>query len=201
MVLVPKPTLEPGVLGGGGWSVFVRVRFGDGGEATANVGCWGIGQERSPICTDTPVVYVTSASSGGYRDVPCAGENGEGCATALPAIRPDAQAAAAPLRVAAVDIPIDHVGHYELQLGHVTFPNGILTKVSGSLADDHPTAFVLADDVQISVRSRDPTRPPFENYYRHGWWPGTEEADVRLAFNVEEFEAGAVLQVRDIVVQ
>ena len=202
--LIAPPTPEPGVINSGsGFALVARIRLVNGTETITNVGiCGGIGLVRTPLCTENPVVYVMSPTINGYRDIPCSDENGGGCATPLPAIDPKSAGAAVPLRLASQDVTIDHIGKYEVPLGYVTLPNGILSHAAALLGDDHPKAFIVTDGVVwISLKSRDGSRPPFENYYDHGWWPGTEQADVTLAFGIEEFEPGAILQIRNLVVE
>jgi hypothetical protein len=89
-----------------------------------------------------------------------------------------------------------------VMVGSASLPNGILSSAIATLADDHPKTFVVQGGrVLISLRSRENGRPPFENYYLHGWRPGTEWADVFLTFGIDEFEPGATLQVRNLVVE
>jgi hypothetical protein len=201
MHLSALPTPAPESLGGQSWGLIVDVRFASGRRHDVTVGCWGILQERNAVCSDRPVVEVMSATLGGYHDVPCADENGGGCATPLPPLDPAAKAAAAPLRIAARDIAIDHVGKYVVDLGVVTLPNGILSHAAARLAEAQPSDFLIADGaVVIYVHSLVAGRPAFDNYYLHGWWPGTEAASVTVEFSIDEFEPGAVLQLRDVLV-
>jgi hypothetical protein len=80
-------------------------------------------------------------------------------------------------------------------------PNGILTNATFSLADKYTRSFDLADGISLVGPSKDPTRPPFDNGYAHGWYPGTEAVEVYLVLGVTSFTPGAMLQVRDLVVR
>ena len=138
----------------------------------------------------------------GYYDVPCGavpgGEPGSSCATPLPTVNP--KATAVPLRIAAHDIPLA-TGHQELLVGHATLPNGVLSDASFSLADPTTQAFTVNGEVQLVIRSTDPSRQPFDNAYVHGWHPGSEVVNVYLVLDVLTVQPGATLQIRDLVVR
>jgi hypothetical protein len=181
--------------------VRVRLQFDDGGTAEQVVSC-GIGGEYSILCTEQPQIRFSGETMGGYRDIPCANENGVGCATPLPALEPVAIAAARPLHVATFDIPIDHEGHYEVELGRATLANGVLSDSRARLGNPATQAVRMRDEgIQLDVRSMDPGAPPFGNYYQRGWHPGIEEVIVSLRFDVVSLDRGAVLEVRDVVVE
>ena len=106
-----------------------------------------------------------------------------------------------PLEIASRDIPIRSAGHLEIDMGRATLPNGIFSDASFALADPHTQAFRVADGVRLEVRSLDPSRPPLDNVYQHGWYPGTEAVDVFLVMDVTSFTPGAMLEIRDLVVR
>lgn len=194
---------DPNVLcenGGGRLVVRMRLHFADGGSAEQGVGC-GIGGQYTILCTETPEIRVGSIADG-YRDVPCGNENGVGCGSPLPSADGAALAAARPLRVAALDIPIDHVGRYQFPVGRATLANGVLSTAEFRLANPRTQAVLVTEEgVSLQIRSADPAGKPFDNYYVRGWHSGPEEVIVWLQFDVMAFDPGAALQVRDLVVE
>jgi len=180
----------------------VRVRVHDGPETLgeASVFC-GIGSDAWWACTETPVIATRTPTSNGYRDVPCSGEDAEVCATPVPTARPDAIAAAVPLRVEGLAVPIDRVGAHEVVVGDAVLPNGILGEATLDIAPSAPSRLVIAPDgAVLGVQSLE-GGPPFDNAYEHGWRSGTERVRVTLSFTVEEFGPGATLDVQRIVVR
>ncbi|MEO8470370.1 MAG: hypothetical protein ABI573_11975 [Chloroflexota bacterium] len=144
-----------------------------------------------------PVGYPSMRSpiSGGYHDVPCLTPAPQGpCATALPTIEPSALSASRPLTISSVEIPIDHVGAYSINLGEATLPNGILTAASAEVTSAPTDPLVSYDGYDLVIMSLD-GGPPFENYYAHGWRPGVEHVRVTLNFTVLLFQPGAVINV------
>lgn len=147
-----------------------------------------------------PVGYpsVTSPISGGYYDVPCAGPAPENpCATALPTIEPSALSASRPLTISSVEIPINHVGAYSIDLGEATLPNGVLTAASAEVTSSPTDPLVSYDGYTLKITSLD-GGPPFENYYVHGWRPGVEHVRVTLSFTVLLFQPGAAVVVANV---
>jgi hypothetical protein len=189
---------------GGHTAVIVRITPPGSPPKESTFFC-GIGSQRSIACTSQPVVNAGSPIDG-YRDIPCAGEDAGGnptdCATPLPAIEASATKAARPLKVAALDIPIDRDGAYEVKVGTAGIANGVLGTAQFSIADEALELFIL-DDAGVSMRIRptDPTHRPFDNYYQHGWYPDVEDADVFLLFDVVGHDPGAALEVRDLTVR
>ena len=101
-----------------------------------------------------------------------------------------------------MDVPIDHTGAYEVRVGEGSLPNGILTRTSFELADDWPDHLTITGlSIYLEVRSLEPGGKPFDNYYEHGWRAGTERVGAFLVFRVSRFKPGAVLEVRDVVVE
>jgi hypothetical protein len=197
--LGPDPEPEAVRLGGS-FTALVRFRMEDGAALDFPLYC-GIGGQWSLLCTDTPEIRMSSPTLGGYTDVPCAGEAPNGCATPLPTLQPAAVAASRPLEIAARDIPIDHIGRYEIPVGRAVLPNGVLTEASFGLRDLKTQALAVRDAVWLDVRPIDPDAPPFDNYYMRGWHKGTETVEVVVVFDVVSFEPGATLELRDIVVR
>jgi hypothetical protein len=179
--------------------VRVRLQF-DGGEIAELVVSCGVGGEFSSLCTEQPQIRFSGETLDGYRDARCGDENGGGCATPLPALDRSAVANARPLRVATFDIPIDHAGHYDVEVGRARLPNGVLSHSAGGLGDPTTQAVRTTEaGVEFDIRSAD-SNAPFRNYYDQGWHPGTEEVVVSVRFDVVSFDPGAVLQIRDVVV-
>jgi len=141
---------------------------------------------------------VHSAISGGYHDTPCAGEAPENpCATPLPTIDPSAMAASTPLEIGTLQIPIDHTGRYSVVLGQASLPNGILTAASAKVTSSPWDPLVAYEGYQLVVKSLD-GGPAFENYYQHGWRPGTERVQVSLEFTVLMFAPGVTVEVSNV---
>jgi hypothetical protein len=102
--------------------------------------------------------------------------------------------------VASLDIPLDHLGLYEIEVGDAGLPDGVLSTRSGSLAEPRPETFWIADGIGIDVRPVDPSRPPVGWIYREGF-DGVEPVKVFLVFTVSELTSPSVLKVRDLVVE
>ncbi len=181
-----------------GWLAAARFRMASGRIRTADRTCGGLEREVNILCTDQPEVI---AHTGVDRDVPCAGEPPDGCASPLPAIDPAVAAMAVPLTIDRLDVPIDHVGRYEIPLGIATVPNGMLSERTFSMPDASPDGMLFAPDgIDLEVRSIE-DGDLVDHAYAHGWRPGIEWVDVRLVFVITQFDPGAVLEVRDIVVR
>ena len=202
--VVPEPTVNapPGVLmvRSGGPDVHARITLRDGSTHTVSMGCMGIPNQIT--CFDDPHLSIGGMQMGGYHDLPCPGEPPDGCATPLPDAAPDANAAATAIRIARLDIRIDHVGDYHIVLGEARLPNGIVTEESAELVDDRPADItILSGGVGLGVRSLEADGRPFTNVYEHGWREGTERVEAFLAFHVDHFDPGATLSVAGIVVR
>lgn len=184
-------------------SFIVRVRLigPDGVSSDVPVFC-GVEGNHSLLCTDKPVIQRRSPTMGGYTDVPCAGEAPDNpCASPVPTPDASAVAAARPLHVPRLDIPIDHIGTYTIQVGEASLPNGILSEASFDLVNESPTnVLVSSDGVFLQIESLDGGLP-FENIYAHGWHPGTERVSATLTFTVESYDPGAVLEVTNLTVR
>jgi hypothetical protein len=184
-------------------SFVVRVRFhmADGRAPEDSVFC-GVGGQYSILCTESPEIYVSAdLMHEGYLDHPCAGEPPAGCASPVPTIDPAAAADARPLLVKAINIPLDRVGAYSVDLGNATLANGILTDASFTLADVHPTTWSTTEDgVRLVVESLD-GGPPFLNSYDHGWRPGVERVVAKAVFEISATQPGAVMPIRDVAVR
>jgi hypothetical protein len=179
----------------------VRVRVTPAGSAAtdASVFC-GIDGDLTLLCTETPRIAVHSPILDGYYDVPCSGEAPAGCASPLPGPDPTSVAAAVGLEVAELRIPVDDVGPYSVEVGTAVLPNGLLSEASLALADDRPRDFQLsADGVRLVIESLD-GGAPFVNAYERGWRKGTERSRIRLVFELEWYEPGAVLVITGIAV-
>ena len=98
-------------------------------------------------------------------------------------------------------VPIDHVGPYEVVIGAATLPNGILTEATFGFGDDWPDGVSIADaSVRLEVRSKADGRP-IVNIYEHGRVDGVEPVDAVLVFDVDDFDPGASLHIRNVVVR
>ena len=193
----------PGVICMRSNSFVVRVRFHmPDGTAFEESDFCGVGGQYSILCTESPEVQVSAdLMHNGYHDIPCTGDPPSGCASPVPTIDPTAISDARPLLVKAMDIPLDRVGTYSVDLGNATLANGILTDASFSLADVHPTTWSTTEDgVRLVIESLD-GGPPFSNIYEHGWRPGVEQVVAKAVFEITSADPGAIMQIRDVVVR
>lgn len=202
LAIIPDPPPRTdGILEvrGGAAPINVRVTLADG--TTFDTMMCG-GAPTGPACRDEMPSGPTAVGISGYRDVPCPGEPPDGCPSAVPSAAPDALAAAEPIRVDTIDIPIDRAGRYEHVVGGGSLPNGILTEATYVMADAFPTDITFAGGgPYLEIRSLEPDGRPFDNYYTHGWREGVERVQAWLVFEVRRFDPGAVLAIRDIVVR
>jgi hypothetical protein len=181
--------------------VRVRLHLADGTTVERAIGC-AVGCEYSILFTETPEISIGGPVFGGYRDVPCANENGEGCGTPLPTADPAAAAAARPLRVPVFDVAIDHVGHYDVEIGRAVLPNGVVSNAWIELANKTTQTVSLGENgIFVDVQSTKPGAPRFENYYLRGWHPGPEEVSLILRFDVKEFEPNSILEIRNVILE
>jgi len=208
MEVLPAPTPERAEDGsiilnlGGGPAPEVGVVLIDGSAHRVTLPCGGIAGAFVPACMEEPALTPSSVTIGGYRDVPCPGEPPDGCATPQPPTQPDAVAEAAPIEIAALDVPIDRVGQFEVVVGSGSLPNGILSEASFALAESWPDGVVILEgSVFLDVRSLEPDGRPFDNYYLHGWRKGVERIEAVLVFHVDHVEPGGMLRIRDLVVR
>lgn len=170
---------------------------GGGQERIEEIRCVGISSSDDRVCVKDPQIGI---GGGIDRDVPCAGEAPEGCATPPPTPRPASERAAQQLAIRALDIPLDHTGSYEVAVGEASLPDGYMTERSASLADTRPTTFWIQGGIFIDVRPLVAGRPPVGSRYRD-LYDGVEPVQVFLVFEVTETSPGAVLEVRDLVVR
>jgi len=184
---------------GGGMISRVRFHLADATERTEEIWCIGVGGGDDDVCHSDPIIYIGARHVD--RDVPCTGDTDPptGCATEPPTPRPEIQAQARPLRVPVLDIPLDHLGSYRIPVGEAGLPDGAFTGSSASLVDERPTNFWIRD-ADLVIEPVDPTRQPIGSIFRDPF-DGVEPVSVSLEFTVTELSPGAVLQVRDIVVE
>jgi hypothetical protein len=193
-----RPTVDTTSLG---FFPVADVRFDlvGGGSVNVVVRC-GIPGPSDRACNEAARIHFFG---GVDHDVPCGatpGEENHPCATLPPSPRPASVAGARPLAVAALDIALDHLGHYEIAVGAGGLPDGVLSERSAGLAVEAPTNLWIDDGVVIDVRPDDPHRPPIGSIYRDPF-DGVEAVHVFLVFDVVEFQPGAVLEVRNLVVR
>jgi hypothetical protein len=193
------PSAVGGVQLGGRMVARVRFHLASATERTEEVWCVGILGQGDLACADDPTIGI---AGGVDHDVPCTGggDPPRGCATPPPTPRPASQALARPLHIAALDIPLDHIGGYQVEVGAAGLPDGVLTRRSATLADPRPEAFWVDGGILLDVRPVDPRRPPVGSVYRDPF-DGVETVKVFLVFSVTEATPGAVLQVRDLIVE
>lgn len=196
--IIPDPPPEGTTLGGA-WPILLRITLVDGSSHDARM-CGGLAMGAA--CTDDSRLDARSLYAGGYRDVPCSGEEPDGCSKPFPSSEPDVLDAANPLIVAERTIAIEHDGRHEVSLGTASLPNGILTDASFAFEEGWPDDVALAGAFGwIEVRSLEADGKPFDNYYLHGWREGIERVEAFVIFDVLWFRPGADLSIRDVVVR
>ena len=184
---------EPDVSLGGGRLALVAFDLHDGTRVEREVRCVGV--SPGPPCNITEI----NVAGGLDRDVPCTGEPPDGCATLPPSPAPEVIAAGVPLEVAAIDIPIDRLGTYRVEVGKAILPDGHLSERSADLVDTLPDTYWLGH-IALTVESDAPGREPAGSVYREPF-DGPEPVTVYLDFEVTELFEPSVVQVRDIVVR
>lgn len=165
------------------------LHLADGRSLGQEVWCIGVGGQNQAWCTEDPELELWM---GGNHDVPES-------ATPL-VLDPEAIAAATPLRIPALDMPLT-TGPHRVELGRATLANGYLDEARFSLADPAPDGVVMLDGVHLVIEPVDPSRPPLGNVYERGLVPGVEPVVAYLVFHVVDAPNGAALQVRDVVVR
>lgn len=166
-----------------------RLHLRDGRSVDQEVWCIGVGGHNQPWCTEDPELELWM---GANHDVP---------QFAMPLVLDAAAVAAArPLRLDALDLALT-IGHHDIELGRATLANSYLAEARFSLADPAPDGVVIPEGVRLEIRPTDPSRPPFGSVYDRGLFPGVEAVSAHLVFDVEAAPAGAMLQVRDVVVR
>ena len=174
-----------------GWHVRLRIALRDGSIHDKEI-CGGVLHE--PACLDDPRLEIRSAVQG-YKDLPEA-------ASPVPASDPSAVAAASPIVVDSLSIPIDHEGKQEVVIGEGSIPNGVWTVGTFDFADAWPDDLALRDaNVILELRSLERDGKPFDNAYIHGWRAGVERVRAVLRFDVLWFRPGATLELRNVSVR
>jgi len=179
----------------------VRLHLASGVDRTEEIWCIGVGGALpgapDEACNPDPTIAIAAGPVSG--DIPCSGEPPAGCATPPPTPRPEVQAMARPLNIPVLDIPLDHLGPYRIEVGLAGLPDGAFTRSTASVLDNRPEAFWIRD-ARLIVEPVDPARPEIGNKYREPF-DGVEPVRVVLEFDVTELSPGAVLHVRDIVIE
>lgn len=200
VAIVPDPPPEGTTLGGA-WPIRVRISLRDGSTHDAKM-CGGV--SSAAACTDDSHLEVRSAIGGGYKDIPCGvdPDDTSACATPLPTFDPAAIAAAEPITLDQVSIPIERLGDQEVVVGDGTLANGIWTAGAFRFADTWPADVALRDaHVVLVLHSLERDGKPFDNYYVHGWRAGVERVRAVLRFDVLWFKPGATLEIHDFNVR
>jgi hypothetical protein len=182
----------------GGYEV-VRVVFelADGTSVEEPVVCIGVPHgPDDAVCQEPRLAIATNVD----HDVPCTGEPPEGCPSPI-VPDPAAVQAARPLRVPALVVPIEGLGHHEVELGRVGLPNGYVTRLDATIVNDQPTDFWITPEIRLELRPEGDARPPFGNVYMRSLVDGVEEATAWLVFEVTEASPGAALKLADIVAE
>ena len=102
------------------------------------------------------------------------------------------------MRDVSVD-PEGHLGSYRIDLGEAGLPDGAFTNSTATVANERPDDFWIENAVLV-FEPVDPSRPPIGSIFREPF-DGVEQVRVTLVFDVTELDPGAVLQVRDILVE
>jgi hypothetical protein len=195
--LLPAEPPKEGVLLGGRPIARVEFVLADGQRPSTQVWCTGIGHPADRTCQPDAHISISTGIDG---DVPCSGEPPVGCATVPPPPRPSSVDAARPLVIAELEIPLDHIGRYQVEIGVATLPDGALTVRTATLVDPQPSDYWINESIRLDVRPDLPARPPVGSLFREPF-DGPEPVRVFLTFIVEEFEPGAVLRLKDVEVR
>jgi hypothetical protein len=179
----------------------VRVRFvlPDGRSLEESQFC-GVGGQYTILCSDDPEIAV-SVPTDGYFDVPCAGDGVDTCATRQPEPPPAVAAAAVPVHVDRLVVPIDHVGAYVIPVGEGSLANGILQESTIGLAEEPPGVLTSDAGIRLRIDSLEADGRPFDNSYVHGRRDGLERFRAWVEFEIEDFNPGAAFTLTDIVVR
>jgi hypothetical protein len=174
---------------------FLSVVLADGSRHDAVISCPGIAGGYDPPCMFAPTVPLgyPRGSQGGYTDTP---ED----ATPFPALEPAAVAAARPLLVANLPVPITSVGVHTIPIGTALLANGYLAEGSFALADPWPSDALFNGGITLDIRPA-AGGPSLQNVYEHGWHTGVEAVTATITFDVAWFEPGAILSIVNIVVR
>jgi hypothetical protein len=194
------PPTQDNVARIGGYMISrVRLHLSSGTERIEEIWCIGILGGGDDACNLDPTIGIAAGPVS--HDIPCTGDGDPptGCATEPPTPRPEIQAMAKPLRVPVLDIPLEHLGPYEIEVGVAGLPDGAFSRSSASVVDQRPESFWIRD-ARLVIEPVDPARPPVGSIYREPF-DGVEPVRVTLVFEVTELRPGAVLQVRDIVIE
>jgi hypothetical protein len=183
----------------GGMKSRVRFHLADATALTEEIWCIGVGGGADYACVSDPTIGIGAGHVD--SDVPCTGDGDPptGCATFPPTPRPESRAAAKPLRVPVLDIPLDHLGSYRVEVGEAGLPDGAFTTSTASVANERPADFWI-ENAALVIEPVDPARPPIGSIFREPF-DGVEQVRVALVFDVTELKPGAVLRVRDISVE
>jgi hypothetical protein len=183
---------------GGYDGALVAFKLPDGTSVVQRVTCVGVPHgPDDAVCQEPTIGLIDNID----HDVPCTGEPPEGCPSRI-VPDPAAVAAARPLEIATLDVPIVGIGHQEVELGEVGLPNGYVTQLAATIVNDQPADFWVEDgEIHLELRPADPARPPFGNVYQRPLVDGVETASVWLEFDVSEASPGAVLHLADIVAE
>ena len=208
-VSVEAPDRSQGILLGGGAPIATVDFTLDGGlHQGVDVSCGhsfeGVSADRA--CASDPQISIYGGVS---HDTPCGptpGDANHPCATPPPSPRPAVVAASTPLVLRVLDVPIDHVGHYEVLAGVAWLPDGLLSERTASIGDPRPTTYWIDDGITIEVRrGPDPCSAecprPIDSIY-HEPFHGPQQVHVYLVFDVVELTApSSILEVRNLVVR
>jgi hypothetical protein len=110
-------------------------------------------------------------------------------------------AAAVPLLVRRLEIPIDAPGAKRIHLGEVAVANGIIQEATFDIEGAWPPGLVLRGGAVRLDLVPVGGGEPIWNIYEHGWVEGTEPIDVFLVFDVGLVRPGAQLVVLDLRVR
>jgi hypothetical protein len=196
--ILPPPR-EGSLQMGGQMVARVQFHLADGTSVMREAWCVGAGSPDNRACVDDPQLLLLGGID---HDVTCPGAAPDPaiCASLPPTPPQSAIAAAHPLHLAALDVPLDHTGKYAIKVGRATLPNGYLSRREFELADTRPTSFWITGGIRLDVRPTVAGRPAVGNIHRDAF-KGSEPVEVFLVFEVTETSPGAVLQVRELVVQ
>ena len=167
---------------------------------TEEVWCIGVGRRRTRCLQPDPTIGIgmrgTSATTS--RAPATATETLRDAAAYAPAGGPGDRPGPSASRV--LDIPLDHLGPYEVEVGEAGLPDGALSTRSATRRRRAARDFLDREGPRSTCEPVDPARPPIGNIYREPF-DGVEPSQGHPRVRRHRVQSGSVLQVRDIVVE
>ena len=142
---------------------------------------------------------IPVASAGGPVEVPATPAIVT-CSTPQPTPGTEASAAASPLQVAQLRVPLTATGPQRIRLGSLSLPDGYYTATSFMLMNGSDGTFVV-ENLRVELDPLIAGRPPMRgSVATRPLMDGPEPFEAYLAFEVASFRPGAALDIADLFV-